>query len=482
MGDEKRLVSVPEEAEKYADLIEVLEKQGFTAKRQKEIKNSDIKDSSPLFMDIDNPFVKRLFGSLDTPGPGFTLIVKDNPLNPSRVVAVAHGDSKEEVTKAARKIARYGRYSLLRFKDGKNVEKEVEWTERGVGFVLYERYFGVQPDETFTLNKIIDRVVQKEIIYVGETHTDYEDHRLQLDVIRKLHQRGRKIAIGMEGFQRLFQKALDDYMAGTITEKEFLKKTEYFKRWRVDYLLYREIINFAKANSIPLVALNLRSEIVKKISRGGFESLTEEEKKEIPRDMDFSDEDYRERLKEIFKKHGGGDINFESFYRTQILWDETMAHSVDEFLKKNPDYQMVVLAGTGHVIYGSGIAKRAYRLNKKEYATLINGSRGGLEKDMADYVLFLKPLSPPPTPKLMVFLRETRGRVAVTGFPGESISREAGLKKGDVIISIGGERINSSDDVKIALFDRKPGETVKVRVLRKRFLFREEELEFELTF
>lgn len=175
-------------------------------------------------------------------------------------------------------------------------------------------------------------------------------------------------------------------------------------------------------------------------------------------------------------------MNFESFYRTQILWDETMALSVDEFLKKNPGHQMVVLAGTGHVIYGSGIAKRVYRRNKKEYATLINGSRGVLEKDVADYVLFLRHLSPPPTPKLMVFLRETRGRVKVTGFPRRSISKEVGLKKGDVIISIGGEKINSREDVKIALFDRKPGEKVKVRVLRKRFLLGEKEFEFELTF
>lgn len=495
LGDEKRLVTVPEEDGRYKDLIEALKAQGFRVKREGEISDADIRGFSLLILGVESPVVKRLFGELELPGEGgeggegpeprlgFTFLVKDNPLNPSGVVAVAQGDSKEEVSRAAGKIFRYGKYGLLRFENGKNVVKEVEGAERGLMFVLYEDYFGIEPEKTLTLDEIIERVAGKTIIYVGETHVHYEDHRLQLEVIRKLHERGGKLAIGMEMFQRPFQKALDDYMKGAVTEKEFLRASEYFTRWNVDYLLYREIIDFAKANGIPVVALNAASEIVKKVSRGGLDALTDEEKKQVPEDMDLSDEAYKERLMEVFEEHRNHErTDFENFYLTQILWDETMAHSVDEFLNENPDHRMVVLAGSGHVIFGSGIAERAYRLNGKQYATVINGSRGVLEKGKADFVLFLKPIEPPVSPKLMVYLRREKAGMEVTGFPEESISRRAGLEKGDVIISVGGEKIRARDDVRIALFDRKPGETIKVRVLRKRLLFGEKELEFEITF
>ena len=46
---------------------------------------------------------------------------------------------------------------------------------------------------------------------------------MELEIIKDLHRRGRNIAIGMEMFQRPFQKALDDYIEGKIDEREFLK-------------------------------------------------------------------------------------------------------------------------------------------------------------------------------------------------------------------------------------------------------------------
>ena len=59
----------------------------------------------------------------------------------------------------------------------------------------------------------------------------------------------------MEMFQRPFQKVLDDYIGGKIDEAEFLKGTEYFKRWGFDYQLYRPILLFARSEKIPVVAL-----------------------------------------------------------------------------------------------------------------------------------------------------------------------------------------------------------------------------------
>ena len=335
-----------------------------------------------------------------------------------------------------------------------------------------EKAAGVEISTLKTLPDIMAHEAGKKIIYVGETHNLFPDHVMELEIIKNLHEKGRAFAIGMEMFQRPFQKALDDYVEGKIDEAEFLKGTEYFKRWGFDYHLYRPILLYARSENIPVIALNIPQEIVDKVFRGGLDSLSEEEKKSVPSQMDFSDEAYKERLKKIFLEHRDVEnfktSSFDSFYQAQILWDETMAESVDQFLRTHPHDQMIALAGNGHLAYGSGIPKRTARRNGYDYAIILNNA--DLENGIADFVLFPRPIPGVTSPMLMVFLREEAGKVEVAGFPQESTSEKAGIKVGDIILAIDHTPVRTIDDVKIDLLDRKKGEKVRVRVLRKGLL------------
>ena len=182
--------------------------------------------------------------------------------------------------------------------------------------------------------------------------------------------------------------------------------------------------------------------------------------------MDMSDESYKNRLKEIFDQHGNqGFDNFNYFYQSQILWDETMAHSVDEFLKQNPDYHMVVLAGAGHIMYDSGIPKRAYRLDGRDYATLIQNP-DAIDADIGNFVLFPKSQSPLPTMQLGIFPVEADGKVNITSVESDSVAEKAGLKANDTFISIDDWKIETIDDLRISMFDKNQGDTIKVIVLR----------------
>lgn len=330
-----------------------------------------------------------------------------------------------------------------------------------------------------TFAEVMERVAGKKIVYVGENHNQFSHHVMELEIIKDLHRRGKKIAIGMEMFQRPFQKALDDYIEGRIDERELLKKTQYFKRWGFDYNLYRPILEFARSERIPVVALNMKQEIVDKVFRSGLDSLSEDERKFVPSAMDFSDEAYRKRLEKIFREHEDfGAENFDFFYQAQVLWDETMSESIDEFLKVHPSDHMVVLAGNGHLAYGSGIPKRTERRNGYDDAIILNDA--DLEKDIADYVLFPKTVPGVSSPKLMVLLKEKGGKVEIAGFPPESNSEKAGIKVGDRILSIDHTPVRDIDDVKIDLLFRSKGEKAKVRILRKGF-FGSQEIDFEVV-
>jgi aminopeptidase N len=477
LGDDKRLIVYSEkEKDIYGDLIDLMKGYGFVPKQIKDLKDGDIQTSSLLVLGHESPVLERLFGKGKDPGPGFFLTVRDNPLNRAKVVAYVNAGSREEVSLAANKIFHYGKYSTLRFNKGVNVEKVTAGTERGMEFTLAEPMRGVVPEKSLPIKQIINSVSETPVIFIGERHMNYEDHKVELDVIIDMFEKGRKFAIGMEMFQRPFQHVIDDYLSGEIDERQFLKRSEYFRRWKFDYNLYREIIEFAKANRIPIVALNIRDEIVKKVASGGLDSLSEEEMKEIPVDMDMYDNAYRKMLMEIFENHPPGPA-FANFYQAQILWDETMAHSAADFLERSPDYQIVILAGEGHIMYGSGIPQRLNRLTGKEYVTLINGT---FDDDIGNYVIFADPVEPPFSAKLGVLLNKKDGHVVIEGIAPGSPALKAGLKKEDILVSVDGWKIETVDDAKIALFDKKPFENVQVKVTRKRFLFGDQELEFNV--
>jgi hypothetical protein len=286
------------------------------------------------------------------------------------------------------------------------------------------------------------------------------------------------MAIGMEMFQRPFQKVLDDYIEGIIDEREFLSLSEYFKRWRFNYNLYKPILRFARSNSIPVVALNMDREIIDKVSKNGIDSLTESERKRIPADMDFSDSEYMERISEVFKYHKDWkEKNFDFFFQSQILWDETMSLSIVDFLKSNPDRQMVVIAGQGHLQFGSGIPKRTFRRNGENYSIILIDA--SLIDGIADHVVFPKPVEGITSPKLMVFLNIKEENLNISGFPDKSVSEKAGLQAGDIIISMDGNAVSSIEDVKIHLFYKKSGDVVRVKVLRSENN-RQEEIEYKV--
>jgi aminopeptidase N len=479
VGDEERIVVLPpQEPELYEEVINAFKEKAERVTEPSRLTFEDLKTHSLVILGSDNPLIGRLYGSVVTQG-GFSVVIKENPWNHWKVAGVLDARSKEEVNAAFPKIFHYGKYSVLSFDHGINVYKKIDESGSGIIKSIFQEAVAIEISDLMNLPGVLDRVADKKIVYVGETHDQFPHHVMELEIIKNLHRRGRRIAIGMEMFQRPFQKIVDEYIEGKIDERDFLKRTEYFKRWGFDYHFYRPILLFARSERIPVVALNMRQEIVDKVFRNGLNSLSEEEKKSLPSQMDFSDEAYKERLKKIFREHEDFETRtFDFFYEAQILWDETMAESIDRFLKGQPNDQMVVLTGSGHLAYGSGIPKRASRRNGYDYTIILNDA--DLKKDIANYVLFPGILPAPTSPKLMVFLKEETGKVEITGFPHDSASEKAGLQVGDVILSIDRTPVHSVDDIKIELLFKKRGEKVSIVVLRKGLLGAEEK-DFEVV-
>ena len=332
------------------------------------------------------------------------------------------------------------------------------------------------------LSAIIPRLADNRVIFVGEAHTSYAHHLNQLAIIRGLSERRPDLAIGMEYFQQPFQECLDEYGTGRLTETELLAKTEYFKRWGYDFRLYEPILKYAKDAGIPLVALNVPSEIVRKVAQSGLAGLTEQERADIPQDLDRSSTAYRDFLQSVFKDHPHAkSASFESFYETQLLWDEGMAARAARYLEDYPTRTLVVLAGMGHVQYGYGIPDRLTRRIQVSRAIVLNGFDGPFEPNMADFVLLAKAEALPAAGRLGVMLESDREGLRISAFATDSAAQEAGLQRGDRIVSLNDSPVHEMADVELAMWDKQPGTHVKVEVKRRFWFLPAKTLWFEIT-
>jgi len=334
------------------------------------------------------------------------------------------------------------------------------------------------------MTALIQKLQGCRVVFVGENHDRYEDHLEELAIIEGLQARGRGLAIGVEFFQQPFQKYLDAYVAGEISEKEMLRRTEYFDRWRFDYRLYQPILLFARDHRIPVIALNLEREITQKVADGGMRALTSAERARIPAEIDRNDKAYRKRIQEAFEQHPKtGKLTFERFLDVQLLWDEGMAAGGALYLEKHAAKDMVILAGAGHVEYGQGIPQRLLRRVRATSAIVLDGTDRRPDPKLGDFLLYPRPEELPP-PGLLGVMLDTKSAgkgMAVRGFAHGSGAKAAGMEVNDRILRIGEEPVSSYSDIRIAMLDRRPGQKVKVEVLRKHMIASDERLTFEVV-
>lgn len=325
----------------------------------------------------------------------------------------------------------------------------------------------IDPTDRRSFSELTAGLAGKRVVFVGESHDRYDHHLNQLAVIRGLRERGVDLAVGMEFFQEPFQPYLDQYVTGEIDEKEMLKKTEYYDRWKYDYRLYRDILAYAREHRIPLVALNAPAELVAQVSKGGIAGLSPQDRARLPEDMGTVQSGYEARLRPVFEMHGKvSDEQFRRFVDVQTLWDEHMARAARDYLEANPSKTMVILAGSGHVVYADAMPDRLGRMVRADQAVVATGSAGRYAGGEVDFFLAERDAELPPPGRMGLMLASEDTGVTVGDVSPSSPAAAAGFRRGDRIVSIAGERIQGMDDIRLALLDRAPGDMVWVEVRR----------------
>jgi len=246
----------------------------------------------------------------------------------------------------------------------------------------------VEDHQVIGVESMINELQNAPVILVGERHDAALHHKLQLEIIKGLHAKGKPIAIGMEMFEGPSQKALDAWSSGKAPEQALRKVYEW--NWRnIPWELYEDILRYARDNNIPLIALNAPRGIVQKVSQQGAAALSSEDLAQLPPGISLEvSAAYLDFIASAYPVHGSSGEAFRYICQAQMLRNRVMARRVSDYIALNPESTVVVLAGGGHAREKGGIPAELGKLRHRIVLPEIPGlDAESIGKADADYLM-----------------------------------------------------------------------------------------------
>ena len=108
-----------------------------------------------------------------------------------------------------------------------------------------ERVYDTQRGAFSDFEAMLADLARADVVFVGEQHDDPNTHRLEQAMLDGLRRRRVPVTVSLEMFERDVQPVVDRYLAGAITEAQFLQEGRPWPRYATDY---RPVIEFAKAH------------------------------------------------------------------------------------------------------------------------------------------------------------------------------------------------------------------------------------------
>lgn len=238
--------------------------------------------------------------------------------------------------------------------------------------------------------KLLNEAKQSDIILFGELHNNPICHWLEQELTKDLYaQKKNDLVLSAEMFEADDQIAINEYLAGKLSDKTFKDEVKLWSNYTNDY---KPLLDFAKENHLPFIAANIPRRYANLVYNKGLDkldSIDAEAKKWIcplPMKYDANLKCYRD-IYESAGGHGG-----ENLPKSQAVKDATMAY----FILKNMSNEKIILHynGSYHSNYHQGIEWYLRQENAKLKILTI----GSIEQDnidtlaqtalnMADYII-----------------------------------------------------------------------------------------------
>ena len=215
---------------------------------------------------------------------------------------------------------------------------------------------------------LVARAADADIVVLGEIHNDAAGHAVQLALLQAVLAEPGRTALALEMLERDEQALVQDYVEGIIDAEQFATLT-FSTRWGGAEGTwagwYQPMVDATKDAGGTIVAANAPRRYVRLARTGGYEAL---DAIGPPRDALFDRPDelpegeYRRRFAEAMGVTHDDDMSgdgeedapwLEAMFRSQMVWDVTMAESVADARESGAD-RVLLMIGQFHADFEGG--------------------------------------------------------------------------------------------------------------------------------
>ncbi|MBK8097267.1 MAG: ChaN family lipoprotein [Planctomycetes bacterium] len=287
------------------------------------------------------------------------------------------------------------------------------------------RFVAPDSDRETSFSELADQLAEADVVFFGEVHDHADVHTTHQELLAALLKRHPDLVIAMEMFERDTQTALYQYLAGDMDEPEFLATTRPWPNYATDY---RPVIEFARANGLPVLAANAPRDLARQVAKEGLAALPKGPL--VAAATTAPEDDYWTAFQAAMGSHGGvGDKSaMKRFYEAQCLKDDTMAESIATYVqaaRARSERPLVVhFCGQMHSDFRRGTVSRLQsRLPDADIRVLsvdeVEDPKHGLyraDPQVADWVLVVR-RQPRPEMPAVAAVKPTHPPVAATDHP-----------------------------------------------------------------
>ncbi len=250
-----------------------------------------------------------------------------------------------------------------------------------------------------------------DLVFFGEQHDDPATHASELAVLAALGERRPSVVVTLEMFERDVQPLLDQYLAGTISEANFLAGARPWDRYTTDY---RALVELARVRGWPVIAANVPRRLASGVSRRGLamlDTLNATDRRFVAKDNICPKDAYYTKFAQTMTGHsaGGGPPTAadaaamaqmtDKFYEAQCVKDEAMGEAIVNAWRAAPKGTIVFqVDGAFHSDAGLGTVERARRRAPEAKTIVLSAvpiadlskANGAEHADKGDYILFTR--------------------------------------------------------------------------------------------
>ncbi len=242
--------------------------------------------------------------------------------------------------------------------------------------------------------QLAQRLQKYDVVFFGEFHDQSEIHQYELELLKAMYKaKGAKLALSMEMFEADNQSKLNNFLADTLSEEDFLAASRSWPNYRTDYA---PLVNFAKEKKMPVIAANVPRFLAAHVAKNNAstEGIAEQYQQWLPQHTYAPEGAYKDKFYAQMSSPEAPmkmpPTRLAAVYAAQCLKDDKMAESIAAFADAYPDIQILHINGCFHSDAHLGTAQKLEALRpelKVAVITPLERKQKG-EKPAGDFVVW----------------------------------------------------------------------------------------------